>query len=111
MLLPRLKPTLKTLDVRTVKHQAPTADTWRAGKTSTQRGYGYEWQKARSRFLREHPLCEYCKREGRLTQATVVDHVVPHQGDQSKFWDEANWQALCAPCHSSVKAKEEGRGV
>ena len=27
--------------------------------------------------------------QGRVVPATVVDHVVPHRGDQKLFWDEA----------------------
>jgi 5-methylcytosine-specific restriction protein A len=38
--------------------------------------------------------------------ATVVDHIVPHRGDQRLFWDEANWAALCKPCHDAKTARE-----
>jgi len=91
---------------------APTyTDSWRAGKQgSTARGYGYKWQQARERFLREHPLCCYCQRTGRVTAASIVDHVIPHKGDDAKFWDESNWQPLCKPCHDSTKKAEEARG-
>lgn len=109
--LKTLKPRVQTISTNRVKEVAP-ADSWRADKTSTQRGYGYKWQKARERFLRANPLCVYCQREGRLTAATVVDHVKPHKGDRVLFWDESNWQPLCKPCHDSVKAREEGgRGM
>lgn len=79
------------------------------GDGSTARGYNYRWQKAREKFLRANPLCEYCQRDGRLTAATVVDHKIPHRGDQQLFWDEANWAPLCSHCHSSVKQREENR--
>jgi 5-methylcytosine-specific restriction endonuclease McrA len=46
-----------------------------------------------------------------VTLATVVDHVEPHRGDQERFWDERNWQALCASCHSSDKQREEAAGA
>lgn len=37
-----------------------------------------------------------------MTAASVVDHIVPvSQGGE--FWDEANWQPLCATCHNSTK--------
>jgi 5-methylcytosine-specific restriction endonuclease McrA len=52
-------------------------------------------------------LCVMCKREGRLTPATVVDHTTPHEGDQSLIWDTANWQSLCAPRHNRDKQREE----
>ena len=32
--------------------------------------------------------------------ATDVDHIVPHRGDMSLFWDVNNWQALCHECHA-----------
>jgi 5-methylcytosine-specific restriction enzyme A len=48
-----------------------------------------------------------CERQGRITEATVVDHITPHKGDQSLFWDSANWQPLCKLCHDSVKQRED----
>ena len=43
----------------------------------------------------------------KVTAATVVDHVIPHKGDKALFWDTSNWQAMCAPCHSSKTVKED----
>jgi len=80
------------------------------GEGATARGYNYKWEKARERFLSANPLCCYCQRKGLITAASVVDHIEPHRGDQSLFWNESNWQPLCKPCHDSTKAKEEGRG-
>lgn len=81
--------------------------SWRAGKTTNERGYTYRWQQARERFLSLHPLCVYCEREGRLTAASVVDHIQPHKGDERRFWDRRNWQPLCKRCHDSTKRAEE----
>ena len=69
--------------------------------------YNYQWQKASRQYLVESPLCVYCLRMGGITPATVVDHIIPHKGDDELFWDTANWQALCKSCHDSVKQKEE----
>ena len=63
------------------------------------RGYNARWRRARIDFLQKHPLCAECQREGKLTPATVVDHIIPHRGDQELFWDEQNWQPLCKGCH------------
>ncbi len=51
-----------------------------------------------------------CAKAGRVTAATVVDHIKPHRGDQKLFWDTANWQALCKPCHDSHKQQIERIG-
>ena len=67
--------------------------------TASERGYGSKWQRRRRAYLRVHPLCAECQRAGRITVATVVDHINPHRGDERLMWDEANWQALCKRCH------------
>jgi 5-methylcytosine-specific restriction protein A len=36
----------------------------------------------------------------------VVDHRVPHRGDDHLFWDRSNWQAMSKPCHD----EKTGRG-
>lgn len=105
-------PKLKTLParVRMAPSRLPVMQpgSWRTDKqTSGQRGYNYRWQQARAQYLRAHPLCCYCEREGLVTPATVVDHIIPHRGDERLFWDESNWAPLCARCHSSTKAREE----
>lgn len=79
--------------------------------TSAQRGYGSRWQKARLTYLRKHPLCVMCAKRGIVMPATVVDHIIPHKGDQVLFWDtENNWQSLCKLCHDSTKATMERSG-
>lgn len=86
-----------------------TVDSWRTGKTTTERGYGWTWQKARDAYLLEFPLCAYCARMGFITAATVVDHIIPHKGNKVLFWDKINWQPLCKPCHDSIKKAEENK--
>jgi 5-methylcytosine-specific restriction enzyme A len=75
------------------------------------RGYDSRWQRARVAYLVAHPLCRLCEQLGRVTAATVVDHVVPHRGDRALFWDSGNWQPLCKPCHDGAKARQERTGV
>lgn len=77
-------------------------------ESSTQRGYSYKWQQARKGFLAKHPLCTECERQGRITAATDLDHIIPHKGDKDAFWTRSNWQALCHPCHSRKTATEDG---
>lgn len=76
--------------------------------SSHARGYDWKWRKAREAFLREHPLCREHERRGQVAAATVVDHIVPHKGNQTLFWDRRNWQPLCATCHSAKTAAEDG---
>jgi 5-methylcytosine-specific restriction enzyme A len=71
------------------------------------RGYGWQWQQARERFLARNPLCVECQARNELTPATVVDHRIPHRGDEAIFWDVSNWQALCKRCHDRTTAGGE----
>ena len=75
---------------------------------SAKRGYDHKWRAARQRFLEQNPICKHCFEAGKLTPAVVVDHIVPHKGDRTLFWDRDNWQPLCASCHSTKTAKEDG---
>lgn len=95
-----LKPSLATLN--TARQSITVSpDSWRDGKTSAERGYGYKWQKAREAYLLANPLCVMCYHDGRVTAATVVDHIKAHRGDMRLFWDRGNWQGLCQHHHSS----------
>ena len=76
--------------------------------TRTERGYSNRWLKARATYLRSHPLCLACQSGGVVKPATEVDHIIPHKGDQTLFWNSSNWQPLCKPCHSAKTARENG---
>lgn len=76
--------------------------------TAHERGYTYQWHKASKAFLREHPLCKPCLDRDVVTPAYATDHIVPHRGDQTLFWDKANWQPICKTCHAIKTAKEDG---
>jgi 5-methylcytosine-specific restriction protein A len=66
-----------------------------------------EWREGRIEHLREHPCCKRCDVEGLVTEATIVDHKIPHQGNPELFFDRDNWESMCKPHHDSVKQREE----
>ena len=77
---------------------------------SYRRGYTKAWAKARRAYLAEHPFCECedCKAGYLLKPATVVDHKIPHGGNEDLFWDRSNWQALAFACHSRKTVLQDG---
>ena len=91
-------------------HQDKIRKKDRERGTSHQRGYDARWNKARIEHLDEHPLCVDCAKRDYITPATVVDHIVPHKGDQTLFWNQSNWQSLCKPCHDRKTATEDMGG-
>ena len=35
------------------------------------------WRKVRGEYIKENPLCVYCKRKGIIEPAKVCDHIIP----------------------------------
>lgn len=91
---------------KTEKQRQAEVDARR--KSAAGRLYGHKWRAARESFLKLHPLCAECEETGRISLATVVDHITPHRGDLKLFWDRKQWRPLCARCHSRKTAREDG---
>ena len=68
------------------------------------------WRKKRRALLDSEPLCRMCKAMGKITVATVADHIKPHRGDLELFY-HGELQSLCALCHNGAKAAEEASGL
>lgn len=80
-----------------------------------------DWKDLRMRYLREHPLCERCLREGkaeglpfgRATPAVDIHHKQPVESVKSLpemrrlCFDWNNLEALCVECH--IKTHQELR--
>ena len=79
--------------------------------SSARRGYGARWRKLRRVVLARSPLCAdpfgIHAAEGRIEQATEVDHIKPKsQGGTNAM---GNLQALCKQCHSRKTVLEGKR--
>lgn len=102
----RLSPLVQRLPTQVQPTRSTSnPDSWRAGKTVAEMGYGSRWRRARLEFLAENPTCAMCAAEDRLSVATVVDHIRPHRGDQALFWSRSNWQPLCRDHHNRDKQR------
>jgi 5-methylcytosine-specific restriction protein A len=73
-----------------------------------QRGYGTAWNKFRLHILeRDCYLCQTCRREGRVTNANIVDHILSKaKGGKDT---EQNCEAICKPCHDKKTIEEQGK--
>jgi 5-methylcytosine-specific restriction protein A len=64
------------------------------------RKYGRAWKRIRDRYASEHPLCELCLKEGRLTLMDEVHHILPvSQGGRH---NQENLMSLCRSCHTKL---------
>ena len=66
------------------------------------------WKRERARYLAAYPLCCAPLQNGGvcMATATVVDHRQPHRGDADLFWNDLNWQSLCAHHHNAKTGRE-----
>ncbi|HYG05331.1 MAG TPA: HNH endonuclease signature motif containing protein [Stenotrophomonas sp.] len=68
---------------------------------------GRPWRRLRDSILqRDQHLCQPCKAQGRYTEATQVDHIVPQAEGGTD--DRVNLQAICDDCH---KRKTEAEAL
>lgn len=69
------------------------------------------WRRKARQQLQDQPSCEEHLRMSppAVVRATIADHVIPHGGDYSLFWN-GRLQSLCKPCHDTIKQAEERRG-
>jgi 5-methylcytosine-specific restriction protein A len=73
------------------------------------------WKMIRAEYLRQHPLCERCQREGFVRSAVDVHHKRPVESAKTEQemerlaynLDGNNLEALCIPCH--IKTHQEMR--
>lgn len=105
--VPSLPPVFRPRGVPTRAEQNRAYDRRRG--SARDRGYSARWDAAARLFKRDYPLCCGCEAVGRIAATSVVDHVVPHEGDMALFWDEENWQPACGWHHSVVKQILEQR--
>jgi 5-methylcytosine-specific restriction enzyme A len=69
---------------------------------------GRRLQRLRKALFDRQPLCVECQRQGRLSIATIRDHVIPlAEGGQDI---ESNTQPLCQSCSDAKTARESARG-
>ena len=69
--------------------------------------YGRTWKRIRDRYIAANPLCEQCKKNGKLTPAEEVHHIKPLSQGGSNTDD--NFMSLCKSCHSSISAESGDR--
>jgi len=65
------------------------------------------WKRRRRLLLKNSPFCVECLKNGRLTFASIIDHIKPHRGDWALFLAADNLQTLCAACHGKKSRLEK----
>ena len=71
------------------------------------KSYGRAWKRIRNRYVSEHPLCEMCLKDGKLTPVDEVHHILPVS--KGGTHDRANLLSLCRSCHNKIHLKNGER--
>ena len=73
----------------------------------TAKRYDEGWRRIRAAYVKRHPLCEDCLKEGRVTPVEQVHHILPlRDGGTNDF---SNLRSLCAACHARTHAERGDR--
>jgi 5-methylcytosine-specific restriction protein A len=108
--MPSKPPAHRPLGALTKRETAIQYDQFRG--SSHARGYDRGWARVRNQHIKAHPLCCMCEREGRIVEATVVDHIVPIAVDPSRRLDPTNLQSLDDQCHAiKTQADRQRYGI
>lgn len=104
----------------THKKQRQQASDARRG-ASRERGYTNPWSTVSKAHLARYPLCGMrapdayqdgwrgeCHELGRIKAAECTDHIRPHKGDMTLFWDAQNRQSMCLRCNTLKAIRYEG---
>ncbi len=65
----------------------------------------WSWRKKRKQHLITNPTCVMCDKENIVTNATVVDHIVPISLGGCKLCND-NLQSMCEYHHNQKSGKE-----
>ena len=66
------------------------------------------WKHLRDWFITTHPICEECNKQGIVTPATDVHHIIPFLTGKTEqerwqlFLDDNNLMSLCSKCHHNI---------
>ena len=74
---------------------------------AVKRRYGRAWKRIRDSYVKEHPFCELCLKEGKFVPTEEVHHKVPLSEGGTHARD--NLLALCKSCHARIHAERGDR--
>ena len=90
-----------TKDQTIKKYRDKSYDTFRRDKARQKLYNSARWKSCRNAYLKRHPLCEMCERDGLVTPATEVHHIKPIEEGGAEL-DHANLMSLCHSCHMQI---------
>jgi 5-methylcytosine-specific restriction enzyme A len=106
--MPSMPPTFRPAGNLSRQEANKTYDARRG--SSRERGYNAAWDRASRGHRARHPLCAYCALVDEVKASDLTDHLYPHRGDQTLFWNKTYWVSACHDCHNGFKQRVERKG-
>ena len=69
--------------------------------------YGRAWKRIRDSYVKSHPYCELCLKQGMVAPVEEVHHIKPLSEGGTHARD--NLISLCKSCHSRIHAQRGDR--
>ena len=106
--MPSMPPTFRPAGNLSRQEANKTYDARRG--SSRERGYTAAWDHASRGHRAHHPFCQYCALVDEVKACDLTDHLYPHRGDQTLFWNKTYWVSACNDCHNGFKQRVERKG-
>lgn len=104
--MPTINTLKKTKKEYTRNEHTPNRDLRRKAYGST------EWRKLRDWYMKQHPICEECLKNGKVTPAEDIHHVkspfLKGEINWALLLDADNLKPLCKRCHANLHNKQLG---
>jgi 5-methylcytosine-specific restriction protein A len=68
-----------------------------------------QWKEARNAYLDEHPFCERCLEEKRITPAVIVHHKSSVKEFPGLALEPSNFESVCRTCHNREHPDKGGK--
>lgn len=88
------------------KEESRLYEKYRRNPT-VRRRYGRAWKRIRDSYVKSHPVCEECFKNGIIVEAEEVHHIKPLS--EGGTHDKENLISLCKSCHARIHAKRGDR--
>lgn len=105
-------PTINKIQKKTTTSSATTRTETEMRQLRQKAYQNTAWRKERDTYLHEHPLCEECLKNGKITPAQDIHHKKsPFKNGEINWnllYDENNLMSLCKECHGNIHAAQQG---
>ena len=99
-----IRPTVHKPSMQQTREQS-RADFDRARAPARAKIYDHKWRKFSKSYRLSNPLCVVCLKDGIITVASEVHHIIDIRDAPDRQFDSTNLVSICHSCHSKITSR------